>query len=125
MSNLFQCKTAFYAVLPACIEGNIIVDIGLAPATEYFFKLITPYNKVIADSFTTDAQGQGLIPVNLFAEGLLNPWMRLFQLEFYAALNNCNAINFAICDVVYNIVLFKIVEASGLQPIIGCQCEEV
>lgn len=127
----YPCRTTYYTVLPACSESPIIqIDIGLTPLTEYQYVLTTPFGKTYQAVIGTNVQGTGVITLadlNL-PEGLLNPWLKLFQLTFYTigAVPPCDPVTFTICDVVYDNIAIKFVEKSGASlPIIGCQCAEV
>jgi hypothetical protein len=115
--------------VPACFNDGITVDIGLTPNTDYTYILTTPYNKHYAGTITTDVDGKAILTFSEVPSELFNPWIRLFQLSFYAVLTSgsqpCSAQDFTICDVIYNNIAIKFIEATGLPAIIGCQCEEV
>lgn len=128
MLSFFPCVSTYHTVVPACFTEGIRVDIGLPASSTFRYVLTTPYNKVYAGEVTTDAQGEAVMMFEDVPPELLNPWIQLFQLAFYVITDgvpNCNPQTFTICDVVYNNIALKFIEATGLPAVIGCQCEEV
>lgn len=120
MGVFFECRTAYYTTLPNCTD-SIVVDIGLTPDTEYYYRLHTPARKVYQQIFTTGNSGQFSIDTSVLPTELLNPWIGDFIFEIFQG-DNCAKEKFTICDIEYDTIVMRFANIESSAAKIGCNC---
>lgn len=121
---LNECLATYYTEFPEC-AGNILINVGLDAATDYYVKLETPLGKQYAFVLTSDANGDLSLPVADLPEMLLNRWAGAFTLRIFAEGDKCTAQSFEACGATYDTIVFDIVQQVGEKnEKLICQCPE-
>lgn len=87
MDLLNTCAACYEAILPECCE-QLVLAVGLAANTQYAFEVTDKFDHTRWNSATTNADGQLVIDMNIFPEGLFNRYAGKFTIEVRAYLQN-------------------------------------
>lgn len=116
MSTL--CKCGFEDYLVQCQDG-IIVNAGLAPATEYTWLVIDKFGKRYSGQVTTDAEGAFELEMTQFPAGLFTQYSGAFALSVFEDPAFCVPVKMRLARY-YDEATFHIESGDYVKNQIGC-----
>lgn len=113
MSALQTCDTCYVLSFAHC--DDMVFDLGLTPATNYYFIITDKFGNEYFDILTTDVDGKFTIDPTLYLSGsLFTPFSGTFILTIKLALPYSDLIEFTVDSISYNCVIFDIYHAESV-----------
>lgn len=112
-----QCNDCFYDYIVRCLE-NLYVNAQLAPATTFTWIITDKFDHQYQGTFTTDAAGFWVIPVEDLPAGLLTEFSGEFRLQVLDA--GCKPIKFKIAQE-YDCITFGVRGGTRIKDTLGCE----